>query len=270
MKGRWKSGWGSGWAGLKSGMAGVEEFCEGEIGFADAVDDAAGELVGAVTVEVGVVADGGGLAGEGVGGVVHEGFEGAFGAHGFEEGFAHGVEVDEGDFLLRRRLRAWRRGSRPRELVMWPASSKVRRFMAGDEDGRCAFGAGLGDVVGEEFLVFVEGDGAGLHVVVGELDEEVVAGLHGGHDFGEAMFADEAFGGLAGFGVVGDDDAGEEEAGKHLSPGGPGFVVLVDDGGVAGEVDDGLVGNGLDVDGADAGVVAVELEGEFVVPVEDA
>jgi hypothetical protein len=105
---------------------------------------------------------------------------------------------------------------------------------------------------------------------VGELNEEVVAGLHGGHDFGEAMFADEAFCGFAGFGVVGDDDAGEEEAGEHLAPGGPGFVVLIDDSGVAGEVEDGLVGYGFDVDGADAGVVAVELEGELVVPVEDA
>ena len=78
------------------------------------------------------------------------------------------------------------------------------------------------------------------------------------------------FDGLAGFGVVGDDDAGEEEAGEHLAPGGPGFVVLIDDGGVAGEVDDWFVGDWFDVDGADAGVVAVELEGEFVVPVEDA
>ena len=48
---------------------------------------------------------------------------------------------------------------------------------AGDEDGGGAFGAGLGDVVGEELLVFVEGDCAGLHVVMSELDEEVVAGL---------------------------------------------------------------------------------------------
>jgi hypothetical protein len=70
--------------------------------------------------------------------------------------------------------------------------------------------------------------------------------------------------------VVGDHDAGEEEAGEYLAPGGPGFVVLIDDGGVAGEVEDGLVGDEFDVDGADAGVVAVELEGELVVPVEDA
>ena len=52
--------------GVEVGDFGVEEFCQWQVGFADAVDDAAGELVGAVAVEVGVVADGGGLAGEGV------------------------------------------------------------------------------------------------------------------------------------------------------------------------------------------------------------
>ncbi len=171
---------------------------------------------------------------------MHEGFEGAFGAHGFEEGFAHGVEVDEGDLLF---------GGYFANCVGVGAEGvgdvagvvEGAAVHGGDEDGRGSLGAGLGDVVGEEFLVVVEGDGAGFHVVVGELDEEVVAGLHGGHDLGETVFADEGAGGFAGFGVVGDDDAGEEEAGEHLSPGGPGFVVLVDDGGVAGEVEDWLV-----------------------------
>ena len=78
---------------------------------------------------------------------------------------------------------------------------------------------------------------ADLLVVVGELHEEVVAGLDLGEDLGEAMLADEALDGLAGFGVVGDDDAGTEEAGEDLAPGGPGLDVLIDDGGVAGEVD---------------------------------
>src|SRR5438309_11044139 len=83
---------GVGW--VEVGDGGIEEFFQGQVGFADAVDDAAGELVGAVAVEVGVVADGFGLAGEGAGGVVHEGFEGAFGTYGFEEALAHGVEGD--------------------------------------------------------------------------------------------------------------------------------------------------------------------------------
>ena len=50
--------------GVEVRNGGVEELCEGEVGFADAVDDAAGELVGAVVVKVGVVADGVGLPGK--------------------------------------------------------------------------------------------------------------------------------------------------------------------------------------------------------------
>ena len=42
VKGRLKSGWESGWEGLKSDRVGVEEFCNWQVGFDDAVDDAAG------------------------------------------------------------------------------------------------------------------------------------------------------------------------------------------------------------------------------------
>ena len=58
-----EAGFGVWMGGVEVGDLGVEKFCEGQVGFADAVDDAAGELVGAVAVEVGVVVDGGGLAG---------------------------------------------------------------------------------------------------------------------------------------------------------------------------------------------------------------
>ena len=61
---------------IKVGDAGVKEFDDGEVGGADAVDDAAGEFVGSVAIEVGVVGDGVGLVGIGVGGVVHEGVGG--------------------------------------------------------------------------------------------------------------------------------------------------------------------------------------------------
>ena len=67
--------------------------------------------------------------------------------------------------------------------------------------------------------------------------------------------------------MIGDDDAGEEEAGELLAPGRPGFHVLIDHGGVAGEVDDRF-GDGFDGDLADGGVDTVELEGELGIPVE--
>ena len=124
------------------------------------------------------------------GGVVHESFEGAFGAHGFEESLAHGVEVDEGDFFLRSNF-AHGVGIGTEGVGDFAGVVEGAAVHRSDEDRSCAFGAGLGDEIDEEFFVVVERDGAGFHVVVGELNEEVVAGLHGGHDFGEAMFADE-------------------------------------------------------------------------------
>lgn len=53
----------------------------------------------------------------------------------------------------------------------------------------------------------------------GDLDLRDLHDVGGGgrdlsEDFGEALLGDEALDGFAGFGVVGDDDAGTEEAGK--------------------------------------------------------
>ena len=228
---------------------------------------------------MGVVVDGFGLVGVGVGGVVHEGVHGGFGAEGLEEGPGHGVEVDEGHVLLGGDL-ADGLGVVAEGVGDVAGGVEGIAVHGGDEDGRGSGGAGPGDVLGEEALVLGYGDDrlVGLRVVllvvVVELHEEVVAGLDEGEDLGEALLGDEGFDGLAGLGVVGDDDAGGEEAGKHLAPGGPGFDVLIDYGGVTGEVDGGLVRGcsgsieGLDGDGADAGLVAIELEGELGVPVE--
>lgn len=80
---------GVGW--VEVGDVFAEEFFDGKVCRADAVDDTARQFVGAIFVEVGVVADGFGLVGERIGRVVHEGLERAFGAHGFEECFAHGI-----------------------------------------------------------------------------------------------------------------------------------------------------------------------------------
>ena len=142
-----------------------------------------------------------------------------------------------------------------------------------DEDGCGAVGTGFGDEL--EQVGFEVGGcgnvaGALLLVVVAELDHQVVAGADGGHDLGEAALADEALDGFAGFGFVGDGDAGIEEEWQHLAPGCPGFFVLIDHGGVSGQVDGGDVCDRLDGDGADAGAVAVELECELFVPVERA
>ncbi len=70
--------------------------------------------------------------------------------------------------------------------------------------------------------------------------------------------------------MVGDGDAGGEEAREHLAPGAPRLAGLVGDGGIAREIDGegGVVAANFDA--GDGGAGAVELEDEFVVPVEDA
>ena len=241
-----EGGLGVGVGGVEVGDVGGEVFGEGQVGLADSLDDAAGQFVGSVVVEVGVVVDGVGLVGVGVGGVVHEGVGGGFGAEGFEEGLRHGVEVDEGDVLLGGDL-ADGFGVVAEGVGDVTGGVEGVAMHGGDEDGCGSGGAGPGDVLGEEALVLVYRNyglvrlGVDLLVVVVELHEEVVAGLDEGEDLGEALLGDEGFDGLAGLGVVGYDDAGDEEAWEHLAPCGPGFDVLVDYGGVPGEVDGGFV-----------------------------
>ena len=265
-----EGGLGVGVGGVEVGDVGGEVLGKGQVGLADSVDYAAGQFVGSVAVEVGVVVDGFGLVGVGVGGVVHEGVHGGFGAEGFEEGPGHGVEVDEGDVLLGGDL-ADGLGVVAEGVGDVAGGVEGVAVHGGDEDGCRARCAGFGDVLGEEAFVLVERDCAGFLVVVVELHEEVVAGLDEGEDLGEALLSDEGFDCFAGLGVVGYDYAGDEEAREHLAPGGPGFDVLIDYGGVTGEVDGGLMRGffyRLDGDGTEAGVVAVEFEGELGVPVE--
>ena len=112
------------------------------------MDDATGQFVGSIAVEVGVVVDGLGLVGEGVGRVVHEGLHGGFGTEGFEEGFGHRVEVDEGyvlgggDFAHGVRISG-------EGVGYFAVGVKGAAVHAGDEDRCGLFGAGLSDVVGE-------------------------------------------------------------------------------------------------------------------------
>lgn len=63
-EGQVEAGLGIGVGRVEVGDGGVEEFCERKVRFADAMDDAAGELVGSIAVEVSVVCDGGGLTGK--------------------------------------------------------------------------------------------------------------------------------------------------------------------------------------------------------------
>ena len=234
----------------------------------DALGDTAGELVGTVVTVVGVVFEGVVLIGEGVGRIMDEGFFGAFFSEGLIKFETHGVKVDDGDFLLLTNLAdgLGEVGEGLLRFSVFPAAA----FHGGDEDGVGFLFAGGGEVAFEVF--FVAGEGSGtfafvLLIVVAELDEEVVAGLDGGEDFFESSFSAEAVEGAAGFGVVGDGDAGLEEGGKHLAPSGPGGFGLVGDGGVSGEIDGGGFRSGFDFQGGQGRAIGEEFEREAGVPV---
>ena len=184
----------------------------------DALDDAAGELVGAVVAVMGAVFERGVLIREGVGRIMDEGFFGAFFSKGLIKFETHGVEIDDGDFLLLANLAdgLGEVGEGLLGFAVFPTAA----FHGGDEDGVGFLFAGGGEVAFEVF--FVAGEGSGtvafvLLIVVAELDEEVVAGLDGGEDFFESSFSAEAAEGAAGFGVVGDGDAGLEEGGERCN-----------------------------------------------------
>ena len=93
----------------------------------------------------------------------------------------------------------------------------------------------------EYFQVFpVGGEGlhiglgpVGLHIVMAELDENVVALFHLAQDFIEAQARDEGLQRFARFRVIRDGNFGFEEARQHLAPAGGGFARLVRYGRVA-------------------------------------
>ncbi len=144
----------------------------------------------------------------------------------------------------------------------------------GEKDGGGLFGAGVGDVfadvpaVGVDGLCCLAGEGAcgegfrerelygfvadafdagaglgvgfgggGAAVVVAHLDEDEVAGLHFGEDFGPEAFVVVAAGAATGAGAVGDVDfGGVEVVGEVVAPA---EVGLVAGGGVADDEEGG-------------------------------
>ena len=67
--------------------------------------------------------------------------------------------------------------------------------------------------------------------------------------------------------MIGNYDADAEEAWKHLAPGGPWFHVLIHNGGVSREIDGRLLDRFYG-ERPETGVVAVEFESQFSVPVQ--
>src|SRR5262245_43747239 len=102
-----------------------------------------------------------------------------------------------------------------------------------------------------------------------ELDEQPVARLDHAQHFLKPSFADETAEALAGFSVIRDRDFRLEEARKHLPPAVEGFTGLISDRRIAGEIEShNVVRCGGDLDFAYGRMLADELEGQPVIPVE--
>ncbi len=107
-----------------------------------------------------------------------------------------------------------------------------------------------------------------LHVVMAELDEQVIAFFHGAQDLLQALGGEGTPQGLAGLRMVGDRHARLEEPRQHLPPAVPRLARLVALGGIAQDVDrDGILGP-RDFQGAKAGARVVEFQGQLLVPVQ--
>ena len=104
------------------------------------------------------------------------------------------------------------------------------------------------------------------HVIVAELDVEVIARLDLSEDLVQPLCARKERSELAGLRVIRHRDAALEEPRQHLPPRGPRLVVLVCHRRVAGEEDGDRVHALSDADGLHTGALAVQFERELIVP----
>ena len=228
-----------------------------------------GNLVGSIGIEVCVVGKRFVLTGICVCRIVHETLLGSLLTPGLEECAGVGMKVDEGDFFAAcQHLHSLGIvGVR----LLYPAVPEGAALGGGDEYGRGTFEAHLVnhglEGVGE--IVVCSGTReALLLVVVAELHHHVVAGLEILEDALETEGGAEGGGRLAALGIVGNGNLFVEEAGQHLSPRSPGFLILIHNGGIAAEIDGGTDGVGSDAYVDDGRTVAGDFNGEHIVPVE--
>ena len=76
----------------------------------------------------------------------------------------------------------------------------------------------------------IEGTFAGtflLLIVVSEFHEDIISRFHLRQGFLQTSGSNESIGRLSGFGIVGKANAIGKETGNHLSPTGPGFIILI-------------------------------------------
>ena len=183
-----------------------EIFCDSKVVGFDAFDDAFRKFVGAVGIEVRIVFEFHGLARESVGRILNEGFGGFVGAHGLIENFAHGVQIDQRHVFFAGELA---HGIRiiAQSVDDFSVGAEAAAIHRSDENRRGAAQPRFIDIEAQVGFVIgcgVDVIGAGFLIVVRELDEEIVARLHGAENFREAIFGDKSLEGLTRFSLIGD------------------------------------------------------------------
>ena len=101
-----------------------------------------------------------------------------------------------------------------------------------------------------------------------ELHEHIVAGLHDRQNLPQAAGPDETVSPLAALGIIRYRDGRVEEPREHLTPAGPGLVVLIHHRRVSAKEYGGHAGSRLDAYLLHRGCVASHLYGQAAVPVQ--
>ncbi len=248
----------------------VQVFRQTKAARANPFDDAARQFIRSVTREVRIVGQFLVLSGESICRIVNECPQRSLRPQRLKQRLAAGIQVDDGQSLLFTQL-AHGVGVIPQRVHDAPLVVESATMHGRDQHGRGSLTAGLFDVFPKPLLIGSCGihvGGAGLLVVMRELNEEVVARVDRFHDLSEAFLADKTLQRLARLGVIGDHNAALEEARKHLAPGRPGLTTLVGDRRVARQVH----GDGrwipAERQGPHAGMRVAEFHHQTMVPIE--
>ena len=108
----------------------------------------------------------------------------------------------------------------------------------------------------------------GLLVVVAELQQHIVTRFQQAAYLGPAVLRQERGNRQTAFGIVGNRDPVGQEVRNHLAPRGPGLVALVNHRTVAAQVQGRDRCFGFNLQALHGRSIAVELDGEFLVPVQ--
>ena len=218
-----------------------------------------------------VVGKGFRLPGEGVGRIMHKRLRGAVVAKGFEERARHLVELNHRHLLTASNLAhgLWIVAvSLQDEAFLLIEGTTLSRRTEHHEGSllACTVDESLQSI--GEVIVGTRAWAALLLVVVPELAHHTIAFTQGGKNLVEALLGKERVSGETAFSIVGDADLVVEPSRNHLPPRCPRLEVLVDDGGVAAEIEGGSGGVALYLHSAHHRASTAELQRERVVPVQ--